>query len=149
MAYVYNGSGLACRYWIRNRSPPSAITPFTMRPSSSCTQNHHGFLMSIKGILTTQTVTGHRARHNPLFTCPFSASDQPLAARTRRSRHAHIVDCSSLRGESPGLNGTAVCRPARAVVWHPWTGLSGQFTGSRLGILILLLFLQFHPIQLD
>ena len=32
--------------------------------------------------------------------------------------HAHIMDYSSLRAGGPCLTGTAVCRPARAVVWH-------------------------------
>jgi len=32
--------------------------------------------------------------------------------------HAHIMDYSSLRAGGPCLIGTAVCRPARAVVWH-------------------------------
>ncbi len=93
-AGIYSGSGPACRYRMQNRSPPSAITPFTMRPSSSCTQNHHGFLISIKGILTTQTVTGHLARHNPLFTCPLSAlyllSTCPLSAYAQRSTNINI-----------------------------------------------------------
>jgi len=70
--------------------------------------------------------------------CP----DQPLVARmrlredataaharrpdvSRRSPkgedgHAHVMDCSSLRAKRPCLTGTAVGRPAHAVVWHRW-----------------------------
>jgi hypothetical protein len=34
-------------------------------------------------------------------------------------RSRPYMDCSSLRAESPGLIGTAVCGPARTVVWQP------------------------------
>jgi hypothetical protein len=30
------------------------------------------------------------------------------------------MDYPSLRAKRPYLTGTAVCRPARAVVWHSW-----------------------------
>ncbi len=50
--------------------------------------------------------------------CP-TRPDQPLAARTRSSRHAHVMDYSSLRDEGPRLIGTAVCGPACTVVWQP------------------------------
>ena len=30
------------------------------------------------------------------------------------------MDYPALRAKSPSLTGTAVCRAARAVVWHPW-----------------------------
>jgi hypothetical protein len=33
--------------------------------------------------------------------------------RVLRSRHAHVMDCSSLRAKSPRLSGTARCGPAR------------------------------------
>jgi len=47
------------------------------------------------------------------------ALTQPLAAGTRRSRHAHVMDYSSLRADGPRLSGTARCGPACRVVWHP------------------------------
>ena len=36
------------------------------------------------------------------------------------SRHAHIVEPTSLRAKSPSLIGTAGCGPACPVVWDPW-----------------------------
>lgn len=30
------------------------------------------------------------------------------------------MDGPAVRAKSPGLTGTAVCRAARAVGWHPW-----------------------------
>jgi hypothetical protein len=52
------------------------------------------------------------------------------------------MDYPSLRAKRPYLTGTAVCRPARAVVWHSWLAEKPSVShGEPIGSSATLLFL--------